>query len=295
MIKNDSLFSGEAMTRSDRCIHTPGNFAKQNLLYVQEVGRLKSLQPHKCIRENLDSYLFMLVLSGKGSLKIKNIEYKMEKGSCALVNCMEYYEHISDEQDAWELAWVHFNGHSAKGYYDLFKKYNGESNVFCVKETAVWEERLGEILRIQKERNFLGELKSGELLIGLLNCVLEKVAKDEAVEREQEKQFVNELREKLNEHYADRDVLSKMEQLFDGRMSGLYKGFAQLYGISVEEYISNRRLNAAKEMLRFSIKPVEEVAKESGIGNLDQMQKLFRENEGMSAEEYRMKWAQWIR
>ncbi len=295
MIKNDSLFSGEAMTRSDRCIHTPGNFAKQNLLYVQEVGRLKSLQPHKCIRENLDSYLFLIVLSGKGTLKIKNVEYRMEKGGCALVNCMEYYEHISDDQDAWELAWVHFNGHSAKGYYDLFKKYNGESNVFSVQETAAWDECLGEILRIQKERNFHGELKSGELLIGLLNRVLENVANSEAAEREQEKQFVNELREKLNEYYADFDVLNRMEQFFGDMMERLGGVFEQQYGISVEEYISNRRLNAAKEMLRFSIKPIEEVAKECGIEDLDQMQKMFRENEGMSAEEYRMKWAQWIR
>lgn len=295
MIKNDSLFSGEAMTKSDRCIHTPGSFAKQNLLYVQEVGRLKSLQPHSCVRENLDSYLFMLVLSGKGTLKIKNMEYRMEQGSCALINCMEYYEHISDAEDAWELAWVHFNGYSAKGYYDLFKKYNEDKNVFCVKNAGPWNDLLGEILASQRERNLHAELKCGELLICLLNRVLENVANDETVEREQEKQFVNEVREKLNEHYAETDVLSRMDQIFEGRMTGLRKGFVQQYGISVEEYVSNRRFNAAKELLRFSIKPIEEVAKESGIMDLVAMQQMFRENEGMSAEEYRAKWAQWIR
>ena len=55
MIKKNSLFSTEGMTKSDRCLHTPGVFAKQNLLYIQEVGRLESLQPHRCIREKLDS------------------------------------------------------------------------------------------------------------------------------------------------------------------------------------------------------------------------------------------------
>ena len=50
MIKKDGLFFNEGMTKSDRSLHTPGSFAKQNLLYVQEVGRLQSLTPHKCIK-----------------------------------------------------------------------------------------------------------------------------------------------------------------------------------------------------------------------------------------------------
>ena len=56
MIKRESLFSTGGMSQSDRCLHTPGSFAKENLLYVQEVGNLRSLKPHKCVRENLDSF-----------------------------------------------------------------------------------------------------------------------------------------------------------------------------------------------------------------------------------------------
>lgn len=44
------MFATEGMTSSDRSLHTPGDYAQQNLLYVQEVGRLKSLKPHRCIR-----------------------------------------------------------------------------------------------------------------------------------------------------------------------------------------------------------------------------------------------------
>ena len=71
MIKRESLFSTGGMSQSDRCLHTPGSFAKENLLYVQEVGNLRSLKPHKCVRENLDSFLFLIVLDGKGSLDVK--------------------------------------------------------------------------------------------------------------------------------------------------------------------------------------------------------------------------------
>lgn len=295
MIKKEGLFSDNNTTTSDRCIHTPGTFAKQNLLYVQEVGRLQSLKPHRCVRENVDSYLFMVVLEGKGSLDVKATHYELSAGDCALVHCMEHYEHISDEQDGWKLAWVHFNGNAAKGYYELFSKYNKNRNVFHADEVESWNALIGELLTKQRERNLHAELNCGVLLLGLLNRVIDSVSDRTVLEDEQIRALANELREQLNKQYIDVDVLKQLESAYDKSTGQLNEVFSSQYGITMEEYISNRRFNAAKELLRFSIKPVEEVAKESGIGDMIVMQQMFREKEGLSAEEYRAKWAAWIR
>ena len=283
------------MSQSDRCLHTPGSFAKENLLYVQEVGNLRSLKPHKCVRENLDSFLFLIVLDGKGSLDVKGKHYQVQKGSCALIDCMEHFEHISDEQDAWRLAWVHFNGRSARGYYELFMRYNKDENVFEVKDTQKWDDLLKELLNKQKERNLQSELYCAELIQHLLNMMIENVADLDTVASEEEKAIANEIREQVNVQYADAKVLEELEKCFSESITELSTKFRRYFGISLEEYISNRRFNAAKELLRFSIKPVEEVVAESGIGDLIAMQKMFQDNEGMSAEEYRAKWAAWIR
>jgi len=40
---------------------------------------------------------------------------------------------------------------------------------------------------------------------------------------------------------------------------------------------------------------VKEIVDESGIGNDDLFRRLFQDGEGMTAEEYRMKWAQWVK
>lgn len=295
MIKRESLFSTGGMSQSDRCLHTPGSFAKENLLYVQEVGNLRSLKPHKCVRENLDSFLFLIVLDGKGSLDVKGKHYQVQKGSCALIDCMEHFEHISDEQDAWNLAWVHFNGRSARGYYELFMRYNKDENVFEVKDTQKWDDLLKELLNKQKERNLQSELYCAELIQHLLNMMIENVADLDTVASEEEKAIANEIREQVNMQYADAKVLEELEKSFSESIKELSTKFRRYFGISLEEYISNRRFNAAKELLRFSIKPVDEVVAESGIGDLIAMQKMFQDNEGMSAEEYRAKWAAWIR
>ena len=295
MIKRDSLFSADGMTQSERYLHTPGKFAKQNLLYVQEVGRLQSLKPHRCVRDNLESYLFLIVLDGKGSLDIKGQHYDITAGDCALIDCMEHYEHISDEVDAWKLAWVHFNGHAAKGYYELFMKHNDNKNIFTVSEPRQWDKTIGELMERQKDKKLQAELECGELLLYLLNQIIDKVSNISIIEGEREQQIANELREQLNEQYADKGILNGLAEYFKEDLHVLDDIFYGRFGIGIEEYINNRRFNAAKEMLRFSIKSIEIVAEEAGISNTVKMQQMFRENEGMSAEEYRMKWAQWIR
>lgn len=298
MIKQDAFFSNtnDEMTRSDRSLHTPGSFAKQNLLYVQEVGRLQSLKPHRCVREGLSSFLFLVVLEGCGELVIEGHTISVKAGNCALIDCMQHYEHISDESDAWKLAWVHFNGNSAKAYYDLFLKYNAGNNVFAVQEIDGWDRIIGELLEKQNDRSLNAELRCGQILLNLVNNIIEEVAGNiVTAQNSDEKQKYQEMREYLNENYALPDVLKNLCIAYGDKLDSLNNGFYKLFGIRLEEYVSSRRLNAAKELLRFSIKPMEEVAAESGIGDLIALQQIFRDREGMSAEEYRMKWAQWIK
>lgn len=295
MIKSEEMFATEGMTSSDRSLHTPGDFARQNLLYVQEVGRLKSLKPHRCVRENLESYLFMMVLGGKGNLVVNGCQYELQAGDCALVDCRAHYEHISDEKDGWKLAWVHYYGNTARNFYELFWKGNGGTHVFHIGNVEQWNQLIGRLMELQSNRSMLAELQCGELLLHLQYRILRNLSDCGALADEQERQLVSSVREWLNEHYVEEDILEALEQAFGQSLEEIDRSFAQYYGICVGEYVCSRRLNAAKELLRFSIKPVAEVAAESGIGDEVTMQRMFREKEGMSAEEYRQKWAQWIR
>lgn len=295
MVKKDDIYTTVTMTKSERYLHTPGSFARQNLLYVQEVGQLKSLQPHRCVREKLDSFLLMVILEGKGTLKIGDRELAVGKGDCAWIDCMGHYEHISDEQDAWKLAWVHFNGKSARAFYELFIKLNKAQSVFHVEDTGEWFEIIKGIMACQREKSILSELVCGEQIMHLVNKAVKCVADFSIFENGGDKPAAAEVREFINEQYAEKNVLELVADEFGKTMEDIGTTFKSAYGISIEEYISRRRYNAAKELLRFSVKPMEEVAMESGIGDLISMQQMFIQNDGMSAEEYRKKWAGWIR
>ena len=295
MVEKEDIYTTVTMTKSERYLHTPGSFARQNLLYVQEVGQLESLQPHKCVREKLDSFLILVVLEGKGILTIGDQEMSVCKGDCAWIDCMEHYEHISDEKDAWKLAWVHFNGRSARAFYELFIKLNSSKSIFHVEDYEEWLTIIKDIMVCQREKSILSELECGEHLLHLLNKAVKCVTDFTVLENEEKKIAVTEVREFINEQYAEKNVLELVTVEFGKTLNDVVIAFRNAYGISVEEYISRRRYNAAKELLRFSVKPMEVVAMESGIGDLISMQQMFIQNEGVTADEYRRKWAGWIR
>lgn len=291
----NNYFSTEDVTESNRVLHTPSSFAKQYLLYLQEAGVLKSLQPHRCVREKLDSFLFMVVLEGSGSITIQDRTYSIKSGDCAFIDCLSKFEHESSSEDAWKLAWVHFNGVSARGYYNLFLQNTGESNVFTTKQTDKWLKIINDILAAQEQSVTEGELHTGELLLHLLNSVMNELSISVVSNKKSEKTLAGNLREFINEHFSSKNVLEELSFQFAEKVPSLDLIFRRYFGISIDEYVSNRRFNAAKEMLRFSVMTIEEVAKESGIGDIIAMQQMFRQSENMSCEEYRSKWAAWVR
>ena len=279
----DNMFTSEGITKSDRMLHTPGTFAKKNLLYVQEAGVLQSLTPHVCRRENLDSYLLFEVEKGKGTITTEGVTYELKKGDCVWIDCHNAFEHISSEDKPWQLAWVHFNGCGAAAFYKLFVEQNG-SPVFVPTEMVNVSTDIRGILEMMKKN--ASELQIHAALTNLIvACVSQMNDKDK----------LEDIREFVNKNYKEQALLGVLSQKFHIEQEELDSAFKANYGIGIRDYILNRRFNAAKELLRFTIQPMNEVIEESGIMNEDLFYQLFKENESMTPEEYRRRWAQWIK
>lgn len=290
-----SLFSTKGITDSIRMLHTPGEFARKNLLYVQEVGQLKSLQAHKSQRENLNSFLFIGVMSGEGTVFIGDNSYKVREGDCALINCSNYYAHESSEEKPWELIWVHFNGHGAEEYFQLFMEQNEQRSIFRPGSIKDMKSYIKELMEGQKEKDLEAELRSGEILLHLLNSCILSVMRQKGSRQDRYKEICREVRESVNERYRQANLVAALAEKYEMEEDELDACFQKTYGITLRDYILNRKFTAAKELLRFTIKPVKEIVDESGIGNDDLFRRLFLDGEGMTAEEYRMKWAQWVK
>ena len=285
-------FSQDGVTKSTRYIHTPSEMAANNFLYVQEVGILKSLRVHRSIRENVDSYLFMCITSGEGLVVIEGKEYKAKAGDSFLIDCMKHYEHESSEEKPWELAWVHFNGKSVRALYDLFLKYNNSENKFTSEDADGYPEMIEYLMGIQNNGEALAEIYANEMLVEMMTSIIEDVKELSEVETGVD---VSEVRTLINDGYAADSVLEDIVKKTGFDIENIDKAFKASYGITTEEYLAIRKFNVAKELLRFTVKPIDKIALESGMGSVNNLIKVFAENEGCTPEVYRSKWAQWIR
>ena len=59
-----------SIVASNRILYTPSIFARSSLLHLQEIGELEARRAHTSSRSGLQSYLFITVVSGEGSLAL---------------------------------------------------------------------------------------------------------------------------------------------------------------------------------------------------------------------------------
>lgn len=286
------FFSNQGITQSTRFIHTPGDFALNNLLYVQEAGVLKSLRPHTSSREGLESILFITIRDGEGFVRVSGNEYTVKSGDCILLNCMNKYEHESSESKPWELSWVHFYGKSATAFYELFIKENNNSNIFTPSETEGYVKMIENLMALCNDKSTMSEIYANETLTEMFTEIISDVT---ALSSEPSDIDVSQARTYLNDNYASDKAIDEICEKLGAAKEAVEDAFVDSYGISMAEYQKIRRLNVAKEMLRFSIEPESKIALECGIKDYNDFIKLFVDAEGMTPEVYRSKWAQWIK
>ena len=292
---NRELFDNEGVTRSRRTIHTPSAFARKHLLYLQETGRLQSIKSHTSEREGLESFLFLVVERGSGTLCYEGKEYALKAGDAALIDCRNHYSHRASESDQWELLWAHFDGARAEAVIPVIYKENGQSPVFEFGDNV--QDALlimDELLRLKENRGMSEELRADNVLGKILLLCFKKTEKSM-----KDNISADQVREYLNGDEAvfsgDGALKEMMKQRFGKEYDEIDAAFSDKYGIGVEAYLENRKLNKAKELLRFTIKPISEIAEDIGMSDEESFKRLFAAKEDMLPDEYRKKWAQWVK
>jgi len=298
---SDNIMTNEKVTESERLIHTPSSYARKNLIFVQETGELKSIKQHSCVRENLESYLLFVVTEGKGKVETAGREYEAKAGDVVFLDCRKRYSHTSDANEPWTIRWIHFDGQVSSFMFSLFEEANEKNPVWTPADgTAPYNSIIDELSRKLDEKNILTEINQSKLLNDLLIMILNDTAKGKSlsVENLSDDAGVDgfaSLRESVNEHLQETGFERILSIQYGVAPEKLDELFTERYGISLPDYILNRKLNKAKQLLRFTIKPIEEIVEESGLENEAMLRELFMNNEEMTPEDYRRRWAQWIK
>lgn len=276
-----------ANTTSQRILVTPSSYTKSHYLYVQEIGTLKSIEPHISRREKLESYLFFLVTEGLGTVTSKGVSYSLKAGDCVWLNCLEPYSHESSIHMPWSLIWVHFNGSQVRDFYRLYQEREGPA-VYTPASVSPYTECLQALYRLQQQKDALSDLLSHKALTDLIAQIFCDTFHNSALPSIPAK-FLD-IQSYLDTHYAEKITLDKLSDLFFISKYHLLREYQRLFGVTIMNDLTIKRLSHAKSLLRFSGESVEEIALCCGFQTSSYFIKVFKHYENLTPLEYRRKW-----
>ena len=277
-----------AKSSSNRILSTPSSYAREHYFYVQEIGTLQSLEPHISKRQNLNSFLFLVVLDGEGTLNYSGTRHRISAGDCALINCARPYSHESSATHPWSLKWVHFNGLEASYYYDYFISREN-SYLFRPRSILPFTDVLDQLYLCQQNKNPLVELTSNKYLTDIITlCFTENESLKLGEYTIPDK--LKQIHEYISENYFRKISLEDLADRFFISKFHLSREYKKIYGITLGNALTNLRLSHAKSMLRFSDDSVDTIALSCGFQDTGYFIKVFKKAENMTPLQYRKKW-----
>lgn len=266
-----------------RLRNTPTKYTKNNLLYLQEAGILPSELAGSTKRKQIDSYLIIMVLKGKGYIEINNKEYSMNKGQCAFIDCKSEHSYKCDKNDPWEVMWLHFNGITAGYYYELFLKES--CCVFTPYSINELNVKLYKIISNNAHKNSKTEIITAKLITDILTLILthqETVYKNES--------NINQMKlvkDYIDKHFTERINLDKLSSEFYVNKYYITREYKKEFGETIFQHIIRRRIDYAKELLSTTNKTIDEISHLCGFNDQCYFSRQFKKIEGVSSLNYR--------
>ncbi|MBR7071111.1 MAG: helix-turn-helix transcriptional regulator [Clostridia bacterium] len=267
----------------------PSDFAKSNLLYIQESGKFCSGKDYFTKRSGLNSYLIKTTISGKGVLEYCGEKYFILPKTVMFIDCKEYQNYYTDvNAGKWEMLWVHLNGKNIKPYYEKFLEKNNGSNVAVLSDDNNVCEIMDHIIAVSANytKDHDSEIIADNLLHSLLGeCIIKSGTDISSVP-----DFIKQSAYYLRHHYSEEIDLDFLARESNISKYHLQRTFKQVFGISPAKYLTNIRINHAKRLLRGTTLSVSEISEKIGM-EPNYFIQLFKSLENETPGQYRNKWS----
>lgn len=279
--------SDEYTEDSFRHICTVSQEAKSMFLYLLETGHMKEKKSHRFENENLNSFFFAIILSGKGTMTYKGHTFHLSAGSCVFIDCLEPHSYQSDKNHPWDMMWIHFAGASSAQYYKLFD--STYVNAIRPENTKPFEDILNNIAEINRNSEPYTELITSKLITDLLTMLI-TFRYDEQEINSKAIAVMTSIKEYIDDNFVSEIYLEILAEKFGISKFNITREFKKTFGVTISKYILFKRLSYSKHLLRFTDKSIEEISDICGFYDTSYFNKQFKSSEDVTPLKYRKSW-----
>jgi AraC-like DNA-binding protein len=265
-------------------ILTPDLISRKLPLYVNEIGYFASQKNHFTERKGQKDYFLLYTVKGCGSLKYKNTKYSLPAGTASLIYCNNY-QYYKTEGDIWDYRWIHFNGSAIKIYYELINE--NSLNPITINDYNLFEQTHNEILQTIEDNDITSKVNRALLVTKLLTiCVDNKLNTTKDINKKH-KSETEKVKNYIASNYDKKISLDELCSLIYISKYHFLKIFKTHTGMTPYEYLINYRINIAKQILKNSDLPINEISLKVGFNDESSFIKQFKVATNYTPSNYR--------
>lgn len=275
--------SQEKFVRQDSqyYIYSPSKTALDMFLYPVQCGYFIYEAGYHLKRESYDSFLLMYIQKGELELAVRETKYHAVSGCFVLLDC--YQRHAYFTSAGWECLWCHFDGITARPFYETIHSHSGA--VFTLPDPYPALSKLTSLYRVFQTGAGVRE----PLLSKYLNDILTEflLYLPDGKSSSGSACMAEEIMTYINEHFSE--DISVADLAAKAGLSHYYfiRSFKKETGFTPHEYLLNTRIATARYLLKNTDLSVKDICFHTGFTGESIFCSAFKQRMGMTPTQYR--------
>ena len=228
------------------------------------------------------------VVSGRGTYVIDSRIYPIQAGDLILINCGTGHEEKSEPTDPL-ISWKATCRMGPQG--DLPANVilpSGIEPVIHSGETGREVEECCENIRYELDKKESGYETMVMLLMERYYLLVTRIIERNGLAMEERSlSLAMQVKQYIDIHYAEKITLDILSEKLHANKYYISHEMKEEYQISPIEYLINRRLGEAQNLLNTTELPISEISKKAGYENVFYFNTLFSKRAGVSPTEFR--------
>ena len=264
---------------------TPAPFAQTLPFYLTEAGVFEANGHYEVSREGGGGFLLFYTTGKCGTLGQNGISVSLPENHAVILDCSAPHYYHADS-GGWDFIWFYINGNGMRAMFDIVYP----DGIFSVNmgDDASIRTIYSEISVMMRDNDMRSLAEMSLCLHSAVNSVLYA-----ALDKEKESRnidFYKDIREimaYLDKCYSNPITLDDMMRRAHMSKYHFIRLFKRMTGITPYQYLTARRINEAKTLLRATDMTVGEIAEKCGFSDASNFVAQFKKRAGQKPLAYR--------
>lgn len=256
---------------------------EENLPYIQAYRNISCSYPYYYASSELNSYCIIMTENGAATLTINDETKTLTKDNLALIDCRKLHR-IEIKQSNWNYKVLFVTGNPIPF---LMKSIIENDNLIQLPQCTPIPGMIRKLIG-QLDKTMENSLHLSKLILDIMFEIILENNKSTKLQN-QIPPYLLEIKNDFDVNYSKSFSLDNLEQEYHLSRYRICREFVKYFNESPIQYLNQKRLDMAKELLAETDKRINEIGQIVGFENTNHFIRLFKQKTGVTPLEFRRK------